>query len=733
MYLPTFRELADSAFLSAHCFTYGGTELLGGANGVPALRVDFRPANRISVPDVEGSIYLDTTRFVVRRAVFRMTKPGAADPPVMGLSVTTTFRELVPLVPVFDSVDADEPLPAQTASQVPGLGNGVRTVVRSAIEEDRLITYTFEQRAPGQQGGAASPAGSEAMAPTPLASGATATTGATEVASGTAPLLTGRILGPGGVPVAGATVSLFGARDTTTTSDSGQFALARTEPGPHMMWVRRLGFEDVRFPVTVVPNRPRAITVVLARRVAVLPTVTTTAQVRTALKDVGFEQRMRSGMGQYLTYDQIQRRRATTLSQLLEGMRGIHVWQNPLEFQSTVEGTRGIGSCVSFAIDGTPQAVMNKHDIDNIINASEVAAIEVYSPAERPSGFSSLTERPDLHDPSESNPQDTAPQKIDLNAQQCTLVIIWTRGRLGIPENPDTSAPATERAEARARPVFPDVGACEPKPAEDTITVALYAALQGGVHRTESDTAWSAFSNGVLNAVRNAFIMPSDLPLPAFSYPLQRSMPAPGTAKPTATPPSLATVPALSSVIVFTLDTAGAVHGVRLAASSLSGPADTSLLAAVMSASDAHAFPPIPRGERGQGSVRFDLVVSTAAPDPGIRAAAFGRVLVPVWTLRRPATLAEGSQPSLASDGESNRIGSDSLTLEFVVNEQGRAVMSTVREIGQAGAAGPEDSQRMFLARVLRALPGFRFEPALIGACPVPEMMKGGFAASLKN
>ena len=39
--------------------------------------------------------------------------------------------------------------------------------------------------------------------------------------------------------------------------------------------------------------------------IPVLPTVTTTARERAAYQSVGFEQRMRMGNGQFLTYEQI--------------------------------------------------------------------------------------------------------------------------------------------------------------------------------------------------------------------------------------------------------------------------------------------------------------------------------------------------------------------------------------------------------------------------------------------
>ena len=86
---------------------FGGTQSLGTTR---VWKVDFRPDEQIRVPDVEGSIYLDSTRLIVRRAVFRMTKPEAAKTPIQGLSVTATYREVAPLIPVVDSIITDQPL-----------------------------------------------------------------------------------------------------------------------------------------------------------------------------------------------------------------------------------------------------------------------------------------------------------------------------------------------------------------------------------------------------------------------------------------------------------------------------------------------------------------------------------------------------------------------------------------------------------------------------------------------
>ena len=103
MYLPTLSDLADPAFQAAHCFAYAGD-----ANH--ELRIDFRPADRIKAPDVAGTVYLDDTKYIVRRALFRLTHSGAAGGGATSITVTTTFREEVPLVPMFVESRTEQPL-----------------------------------------------------------------------------------------------------------------------------------------------------------------------------------------------------------------------------------------------------------------------------------------------------------------------------------------------------------------------------------------------------------------------------------------------------------------------------------------------------------------------------------------------------------------------------------------------------------------------------------------------
>ena len=148
-----------------------------------------------------------------------------------------------------------------------------------------------------------------------------------------APLLVGRVVESPAVPVAGATVGVYGDADTTTTSDSGRFTLAHVSRGPHMLWIRRLGFETTRAPVTIAPGPEDVLTFSMVRTVPLLPTVSTTA-VTQAYRDVGLNERMRAGIGQFLTYKQIEERHASTLSQLLDQ----NAWDRRVDTSAELRG-----------------------------------------------------------------------------------------------------------------------------------------------------------------------------------------------------------------------------------------------------------------------------------------------------------------------------------------------------------------------------------------------------------
>jgi len=204
LYLPVLADIADSAFQSGHCFSFGG---LHQAGDIREIRIDFRPKG-IQAPDVEGSVYLDASRHVVRKTVFRLTHPRDAVPPVLRLEVVTTFHELTPLVPVFDSLHAE---------QILASGRGLVT------EADRFADFRFDSAAPA--GGAES--GGEISAP-PVARGDAIIAG-TVLDSLRGGALTGAQIVPDGAPGISAVTDSEG-RFRLDGLPRGQYRLAVYHP-----------------------------------------------------------------------------------------------------------------------------------------------------------------------------------------------------------------------------------------------------------------------------------------------------------------------------------------------------------------------------------------------------------------------------------------------------------------------------------------------------------------------
>jgi len=135
MRLPTLTDLADFRFLTAHCFKYSG---LSEEDSIPTHRIDFAPLPEIKAPDVEGSIFIDSATYLIRRAEFRLTNGGTIKPAVLGMKVTTTYREILPNVALFDEIESVQPL----APEREGSHN------REFRQKQRLLTYRFLYSAP---------------------------------------------------------------------------------------------------------------------------------------------------------------------------------------------------------------------------------------------------------------------------------------------------------------------------------------------------------------------------------------------------------------------------------------------------------------------------------------------------------------------------------------------------------------------------------------------------------
>lgn len=130
MRLPTLTDLADKRFLAAHCFKYAG---ISDEDSIATHRIDFEPTSDIKTPDVEGSIFIDSATYIIRRAEFRLTRGGTIKPAVLGMKVTTTYREILPNVALFNEIESVQPLPPDALGEHRG----------EFRQKQRLVSYRF--------------------------------------------------------------------------------------------------------------------------------------------------------------------------------------------------------------------------------------------------------------------------------------------------------------------------------------------------------------------------------------------------------------------------------------------------------------------------------------------------------------------------------------------------------------------------------------------------------------
>jgi len=218
-------------------------------------------------------------------------------------------------------------------------------------------------------------------------------------------VITGKVTNAGGVPVENARVSVQGSAASTATGKDGTFTLSGVPPGTQSVLVRRVGYTPVEQPMNVALAAPNHLTVRLGAYTPVLSSVEVKAKASDESKDVtGFLRRKRSGLGRYLTQEQIDDIRPQYASDAIRRIPGLMVTGSG--YSANVYTTRGQG-CVRFLVDGSPVNSDAGQTIDELVNATDIAAMEFYNVSDVP---------------------------LDLAGgganSGCALLAIWTKGQL---------------------------------------------------------------------------------------------------------------------------------------------------------------------------------------------------------------------------------------------------------------------------------------------------------------
>jgi hypothetical protein len=222
----------------------------------------------------------------------------------------------------------------------------------------------------------------------------------------------GIVVGLDDRPVQGARVEAPMTGAANISKDDGSFALEGLPTGTQLLVVRRVGFEPARVAVNITSRQPTVLNVVLGPRVNVMDPVLVTARRNYALEKVGFAARQKTAWGTFFTHDDIEKRNAQRLSDMLRAVPGISVLNRPggatvVDSRQTaiLGGGRGGsgGTCPKIWVDGTEWRAIDPGDLDNFVFPSEVVGMEVYARGHAPSQYRGIDE--------------------------CIVIVVWTQSQ----------------------------------------------------------------------------------------------------------------------------------------------------------------------------------------------------------------------------------------------------------------------------------------------------------------
>ncbi len=205
-------------------------------------------------------------------------------------------------------------------------------------------------------------------------------------------------------PLAGADVTNGNDGRSTTTDSAGRFTLGELTPGKSRLIVRALGFPVLTFNVelpigdTLIQSIQLDSTAEGRARAQALPEVGITAPRSLGPRYADFERRLKTGRGQYLTAEQIEKGRYYSLQEAVRDMRGVEI------------SCGGGGGCyIKMArapMQCTPEYIVDER-VDNIFGPNtpirDIQGIEVYN-----------------------GPSDVPGEFAGRNAG-CGVIVIWTK------------------------------------------------------------------------------------------------------------------------------------------------------------------------------------------------------------------------------------------------------------------------------------------------------------------
>lgn len=213
--------------------------------------------------------------------------------------------------------------------------------------------------------------------------------------------LTGQVVSAmTGGPLESARVVLTSTGHGAFTDATGRFTISDVPAGPDTVQVGLIGFAEEAVPLTLRPGHVTRVTLLLSETVLRVEDITVEVQGRREIgKLSGFYDRQKTGMGHYITPEEIEERNAQHTTDYLRGVPGVQVGAYRFG-RADVRITRARLDCTPvYYVDG----VMNRGLHPDELNRDDVLAIEVYRGASE------------------------TPAQYSFTGAACGTIMIWTR------------------------------------------------------------------------------------------------------------------------------------------------------------------------------------------------------------------------------------------------------------------------------------------------------------------
>jgi hypothetical protein len=299
-------------------------------------------------------------------------------------------------------------LPAEFEGTLQAIAKGITTAeVRLKFEGEPLIVQGL--KIGNSETVTASAADTAAQRRAKETSGAGPSFSAPTLRRGNASL-TGKVVSANGQPVVGARVDVVGTPGATLTREGGTFHLDSLPSGTQSVVVRQIGYAPVETPVELSTRAPAQVTVTMSKPATMLNTVVVKADREVGLERVGFIQRKRSGMGHYISSEDLMKRAPNMLTDVFRTVPGLRVSPAGNGMDYVVESSRNaMGGCVKYYVDGAVWESVFPGDVDRLVPPQEIAAIEIYNGSSTPAQFQAA------------------------GASSCASIVIWTKTRVDAP------------------------------------------------------------------------------------------------------------------------------------------------------------------------------------------------------------------------------------------------------------------------------------------------------------